>query len=57
MHPFIKYLLNFVCFPDLTQGEATVDEKNLRVDKDNATLEDKAEIDGEMYVVVFICHK
>ena len=45
-----EYLLNFVLFPDLTQGAATINEKNLQVEKDNATLEDKAEIDGEMYV-------
>ena len=48
-----EYLLNSMCFPDLTQGKATIDEKNLRVVKDNATLEDKAEINGEMYA--FIC--
>ena len=42
--------MNFVSFPDLTQGEATIDEKNLWVDEDNAALEDKAEMNGEMYV-------
>ena len=45
------YLLNFLCFTDLTQGEATINEKNLQVDKNYATLEDKTEIDGEMYVL------
>ena len=44
-----EYLLNFVFFPDLTHGEATIYEKNLQVDGGNATLEDKAEINGEMY--------
>ena len=39
-----EHLLNFMCFPDLTQGEATINEKNLLVEKDTATLEDKAEI-------------
>ena len=47
----LEYLLNFMCFPDLTPGKATIDEKNLRVGNKKATLEDKAEIDGEMYVV------
>ena len=47
------YLLNFVYFPDLTQGKAAIDKKNLRVEG-NATLEDKAEMNGEMYVTAFI---
>ena len=51
------HLLNFVCFPDLTQGEATINKKNLRVEKDKATLEDKTEMSGEMYVLLQLCHK
>ena len=49
-----KYLLNFVCIPNLTQGAATIDVKKLQVENDNATLEDRAEINGEMYVYIFI---
>ena len=48
---FREYLLNCLYFPDLTQGRASVDEKNLQVE-DIATLEDKAEMNGEMYVVL-----
>ena len=50
MLPLREYLLNFLCFPDLTQGKASIDKKNLQVEKDNAALEDRAEINGEMYV-------
>ena len=57
MLSFREYLMNFVFFPDLTQGEATIYEKNLQVDGDNATLEDKAEIFGEMYDFAIIRHK
>ena len=42
-------------FPDLTQGEATIDNvKNLPVDTKKATLVVKAEINGEMYVCSFL---
>ena len=45
-------------FPDLAQGEATFNEKNLPVDVKKATLVDKAKINGEMYVFLsFLCHK
>ena len=58
-----EYLLNCLCFPDLTQSEATIYEKILQVDKDKATLEGKAEINGEMWVfeiclsqMIMFCH-
>jgi hypothetical protein len=44
---FMEYLLNFACFPDLTQGKATIDKKS-----NNATLEEKVEINGEIYVLL-----
>ena len=40
----------FVPFPDLTQEAAAVDEENLCVDSEKATLEVEAETNGEMYV-------
>ena len=53
----MEYLMNICAFPDLTQGEATINKKNLRVEKDKATLEDKTEMSGEMYVLLQLCHK
>ena len=40
----------FLPFPDLTQEAAAVDDENLCVDDDKATLEVEAETSGEMYV-------
>ena len=40
-----------LCFPDLTQGEAAINEKNPQAEGNNATLDVKAEINGEMYVL------
>ena len=40
----------FLPFPDLTQEAAAVDDENLCVDGDKATLEVEAETSGEMYV-------
>ena len=37
-------------FPDLTQEAAAVDDENLCIDNDKATLEVEAETNGEMYV-------
>ena len=37
-------------FTDLTQGVAVINEKNLPVEIHDATLEEEAEINGEMYV-------
>ena len=45
-------MLSFVCIPDLTQGEETIDKKNLAVENNNATLEEKAEKIVEIYVFV-----
>lgn len=55
MLPLKDYLLKFMCFPDLTQGAATINKNNLKVEDINVTLEDKAEINGEMYVFCIIC--
>ena len=44
------HLLNFVCFPDINQCEAANNKKNCPV-RIKATLEDRAEINGAMYVV------
>ena len=49
------YLWTFVehlYFPDLTQGKAVNNEENLPVEDNDATLEDEAKINGEMYVFV-----
>ena len=42
-------------FPDLTQGAATINEKNLQVEDTNATLKDKAEIWGNLCFFCNIC--
>ena len=34
----MDYLMNISAFPDLTQGEATINKKNLSVDAKKATL-------------------
>ena len=54
MLSFFGIFVELLCFPDLTQGEAAVNEKNLQVEKNVATLEGKAKINGEMYVIVLI---
>ena len=47
----MEYLMNLILpFPDLTQEAAAVDDENLCVDGDKATLEVEAETNGEMYV-------
>ena len=51
---FRKYLLTLFLFPDLTQGEAVINKKSLQVEINLATLEEEAEVNGEMYVCVFI---
>ena len=48
----MDYLINTCDFPDLSQGEAIINEKNLPVDAKKATLVVQAKIDGEMYVFV-----
>ena len=53
----MDYLMNICAFPDLTQGEAIINEENLPVDAKKATLVVQAEINGEMYVLHYICHK
>ena len=42
--------MNICAFPDLAQGEATINKKNLPVDVKKATLVVEVEINGEMYV-------
>ena len=37
-------------FPDLAQGKADINKKNLRVEVNDATLEEEAKIHEEMYV-------
>ena len=49
---FRRYLFRFVCVPDLTQGEENIDKKNLAVENNNATLEEKAEKIVEIHVFV-----
>ena len=44
--------MSFVCVPDLTQGEETIDKKNLAVENNNANLEEKAEKIVEIHVFV-----
>jgi hypothetical protein len=51
---FFEIFVELLCFPDLTQGKAAVNEKNLRVEKNDAILEDEAKINGEMYVFFLI---
>ena len=41
-----------MCVPDLTQGEENIDKKNLAVENNNATLEEKAEKIVEIHVFV-----
>ena len=41
-----------MCIPDLTQDEENIDKKNLAVENNNATLEEKAEKIVEIYVFV-----
>ena len=43
--------MNICAFPDLTQGEGTINKKNLPVDAKKATLVVQAKINGEMYVL------
>ena len=43
-----NYLMNFCAFPDLTQGEAIINEENLPVDGRKAALVVQTEINGEM---------
>ena len=54
MLSFFGIFVELLCFPDLTQGEAAVNGKNLQVEKNDTTLEGKAKINGEMYVFVLI---
>ena len=50
MLSFFGIFVELLCFPDLTQGEAAINEKNPQVEGNDATLDVKAEINGEMYV-------
>jgi hypothetical protein len=51
---FFGIFVELLCFPDLTQGEAAINEKNPQVEGNDATLDVKAEINGEMYVLYYI---
>ena len=44
-------LMNICAFPDLTQGEAIINEENLLVDDKKATLVVQAKMNEEMYVL------
>ena len=54
MLPFLRIFVETLIFPDLTQGKAVNNEKNLPVEDNDATLEDEAKINGEMYVICTI---
>ena len=49
---FRGIFVELLCFPDLTQEEQLSTGKDLQVDDDEATVVVKAEINGEMYVIV-----
>ena len=53
----IGIFVEFLSFPDLTQGKADIKEKNLRVEVNDATLVEEAKIHEEMYVLHYFCHK
>ena len=50
----VGIFVELLSFPDLTQGEADVNKKNLQVENDDATLEEETKINGEMYVFALI---
>ena len=63
MLPFLRIFVETLIFPDLTQGKAVTNKKKLPVDDNDATLEEEAKINGEMYVtctillqMLMICH-
>ena len=63
MLSFLGIFVEILIFPDLTQGKAVINKKNLPVEDNDATLEDEAKINGEMYVtcvilsqMLMICH-
>ena len=50
---FCGIFVELSIFPDLTQGKAVINQKNLPVEINNATFEEEAEINGEMYVLFY----
>ena len=60
---FSGNIVETLIIPDLTQGKAVNNKKNLWVEDNKATLEEEAEINGEMYAfctilsqLITICH-
>ena len=51
---FSGNIVETLTFPDLTQGKAVNNKKKLPVDDNDATLEEEAKINGEMYVTCTI---
>ena len=51
---FSGIIVEIVIFPDLTQGKAVTNKEKHPVDDNDATLEEEAKINGEMYVTCAI---